>query len=566
MKKNTIGIPSMHFAKRVRQQYNDITKALARELLQNAIDAGATEVKFFTSEESVVCEDDGRGMTKEDFEKFFLTLGATTKTDTDAMGCFGIAKELIALAWTDWQVSCEDFCCRGSGIEYSFTNGPRFDGFRVEIHDSFWTPRMIRRLKDKLRVMSSLSHLPLTVTLCDEDSTVNLKMGRDLSKLSHNANIENVGTIYGTGEQDNLSEIEKQFTGYIVMRTRGLWTGFQWVGSSPATFYLDITAPAVKVLTDNREGLRGKVCGKILSHPALKGWLQSPEVLEETVTESRFVEFGTQEPQQGSSSQSFAKTVIAGIEQALQSGELTVTVGPDGQMVCETGNTNATNLVRLPAELAGRIMEGMQNGTIATTRVETISGETRRRVENEMYIGQIEKDYTFSGYSGGVLEHVTREKRDKAWRNAFAVISEDRDVPNDLLDNNRLSLKYAVYLAAWEKIITEVKNLSVGSTLYSMTTKPGLLFASRTIACCAKSEGVYVLCVNPDKVDIDHLYYFLQVAVHELTHTRIPAHSGSDFEQVRMAIEKDITDDYKRILFKAEQSAKQEARVKKATK
>jgi transglutaminase-like putative cysteine protease len=68
---------------------------LVRELVQNARDAGASQVVFETSEadgrERLVCRDDGRGMTFEHAERYLFTLYASDKTGRKgSAGRFGI--------------------------------------------------------------------------------------------------------------------------------------------------------------------------------------------------------------------------------------------------------------------------------------------------------------------------------------------------------------------------------------------------------------------------------------------------------------------------------------------
>jgi hypothetical protein len=113
-------LPQDHFAKRVKAQYSSIEEALVREVLQNSLDAGATRVDFtverdrFSDETVWSASDNGQGMNLAEFRAFFLTLGGTHK-ETQSIGGFGAAKEILAFAWENWWARGQDFLCNGNG-------------------------------------------------------------------------------------------------------------------------------------------------------------------------------------------------------------------------------------------------------------------------------------------------------------------------------------------------------------------------------------------------------------------------------------------------------------------
>lgn len=67
-----------------RQQIAGIPTAI-NELFKNAHDAYAhnVEVDFYRSDQMLIIRDDGYGMTKEDFESRWLTLGTESKVGKD---------------------------------------------------------------------------------------------------------------------------------------------------------------------------------------------------------------------------------------------------------------------------------------------------------------------------------------------------------------------------------------------------------------------------------------------------------------------------------------------------
>ena len=76
---------------------------LTKELMQNALDAGATNIYVTTDfDKELEFLDDGNGMTKQELLDVFLTVGASDKIKTSqTIGGFGIAKLAI--------FSCDDF-------------------------------------------------------------------------------------------------------------------------------------------------------------------------------------------------------------------------------------------------------------------------------------------------------------------------------------------------------------------------------------------------------------------------------------------------------------------------
>src|SRR3972149_2585360 len=95
-----------------------------RESIQNAVDAGATEIRCSSEQQQdgnwlVTCEDNGRGMDRDTIVNKFLVLGGTTKEGLGASstGGFGKAKELLVLPWIYWEVHSGDTLIHGAGDE-----------------------------------------------------------------------------------------------------------------------------------------------------------------------------------------------------------------------------------------------------------------------------------------------------------------------------------------------------------------------------------------------------------------------------------------------------------------
>jgi hypothetical protein len=123
----------------VKREYSDWPEKWWREVVQNAVDAGAKSislgyVKNDDGTRTVWCEDDGGGMPLEILRTKFLRFGATTKRgEAGAAGGFGKAKELIMLPWISWSVWSQAHVANGRANRYEVSDAPRFlRGTRVE--------------------------------------------------------------------------------------------------------------------------------------------------------------------------------------------------------------------------------------------------------------------------------------------------------------------------------------------------------------------------------------------------------------------------------------------------
>lgn len=91
-------VPSRTFfdrARREAERYGEESWVFLRELVQNGRDAGAGRIDFLVSTdggiETIVCRDDGRGMSAAEVERYLLRLYASNKeAGSDAIGFFGV--------------------------------------------------------------------------------------------------------------------------------------------------------------------------------------------------------------------------------------------------------------------------------------------------------------------------------------------------------------------------------------------------------------------------------------------------------------------------------------------
>lgn len=176
-----IGYSARKF-KMILQDYSDWRKAWWREVIQNAVDAGATKVNLDVREPSdedrsdysyfstlpslahlgaidltktkiVRCIDDGGGMSDDVLFNKFLMMGGTGKEGvTGAVGGFGVAKELILLPWIVWSVRTQNKLVVGRGLDYEILEKPFYPGTIIEVvmpSDCHTPPYQARYVIDK---------------------------------------------------------------------------------------------------------------------------------------------------------------------------------------------------------------------------------------------------------------------------------------------------------------------------------------------------------------------------------------------------------------------------------
>lgn len=126
MTTGTLQIPRSFFVSE-RRVYSDWQKAFWRELLSNALDAGASRIRIKAARwkeggAAITVSDNGCGMTRDIAERVYLCLGASSKSD-DAIGGFGRARILTCFAADAYRVRSGDFLIEGQGAEYRIKDG-----------------------------------------------------------------------------------------------------------------------------------------------------------------------------------------------------------------------------------------------------------------------------------------------------------------------------------------------------------------------------------------------------------------------------------------------------------
>lgn len=250
-----VTLPPMHFKKRVRGQYNDLAFAIIRESVQNAYDAGATRLLITIADGYFKAEDDGCGMTLQQTRHRYLTIGASVKGD-EAVGVFGVAKEVVSFAHESWFLEGQGFRIEGCGSTFEVVEeGPyagRSQGFCVGAHDS--DNLDVYKLSRAAQVMAARSDIDMKIeVVVDGGDSINIEMGRTL-RSNQFAHEFDCGKLY----VHKSSPGPLEHTGVLYVRTRGLYTCYLHVPGDKV-WYLDLDEASNEVLTDNRDSLRWSV-------------------------------------------------------------------------------------------------------------------------------------------------------------------------------------------------------------------------------------------------------------------------------------------------------------------
>jgi len=114
------------FFRKSREDYADWAWAIAREFMQNSIDAGARAISVDVAGEDgntrLIVRNDGRPMSREELLDKLLTLGASGKNFLGgAVGGFGKAKEILYFTHLRYRIATGGLEVTGSGAEFEMS-------------------------------------------------------------------------------------------------------------------------------------------------------------------------------------------------------------------------------------------------------------------------------------------------------------------------------------------------------------------------------------------------------------------------------------------------------------
>jgi hypothetical protein len=95
--------------------------AVARELIQNGSDAGATTIDIVTTDTTITCTDNGCGFTLEAARKFMDDGWSSKDNDETTIGGFGAARRLLCFAQESYTIRSRNLVITGSGVDWTIT-------------------------------------------------------------------------------------------------------------------------------------------------------------------------------------------------------------------------------------------------------------------------------------------------------------------------------------------------------------------------------------------------------------------------------------------------------------
>lgn len=239
--KRVVAIPADYFFRMASREYANWPTALAREFIQNSVDAGATQITITTEDGWLILTDNGTGMSPETITDALLTLGGSQKA-AGATGGFGKAKELLYFSWPEWSIHTRDTFVEGEGSEYLLRQAAR--------HHAGTVSRCYLGIERAARFANGVSSYVRrclrtpgrTITLNGEDLTPTMV---DPDKLTSKGAIDGLGAI-DAAEDSNLA------SGIYVL-VNGLYM-FYSSAVDRGTYLVQLEGRSYDLLTANRDG------------------------------------------------------------------------------------------------------------------------------------------------------------------------------------------------------------------------------------------------------------------------------------------------------------------------
>lgn len=248
----TITIPREFFTKERNTVYSTWRFAFWRELIQNAVDAGSTEISITTEQHGedlkVVFADNGCGMTEQVLSEVYFSLGKSTKDGSAGIGGFGRARILTCFSMVYYKIWTRDNHVDGSGASYDLHKLPEFvKGCKLEIMvDGTDTDSMTSYLKDYIKTSALVTRINLNGT---EINDLSLPIGEHVRDLTAEDDTTPFAKVYVTkGEMDY----------YMMVRVNGTLMYREYTGvPHRITVELDPTRSR-EILTASRDSLHDK--------------------------------------------------------------------------------------------------------------------------------------------------------------------------------------------------------------------------------------------------------------------------------------------------------------------
>lgn len=240
-----VKIPDGFFLAEAKKEYYDYKSRHLVELLQNSVDAGASEIYFNFGDNDLEIIDNGRGMSKQRMVDALLTMGGSIKTE-NSVGGFGAAKKLILYSHKNYIIHSLDTYVEGSVLQYKFVNCTYFNGTRVKVE---FLPeyRYDKEISiDKLKEALKSCNLNTSVYINGEKFT-------DWKVLPFRKD-------YGWCKLYASDTIKGH--SYIHIRKNGLQMFSTYVNDLNRDVYIEVNGSSLDLFTQNRDRFTGEIRDK----------------------------------------------------------------------------------------------------------------------------------------------------------------------------------------------------------------------------------------------------------------------------------------------------------------
>jgi hypothetical protein len=234
-----IQIPKLYFLNNYKKEYYNYKERLVNEIIQNSVDAGASEIRIEFGADFYSILDDGHGMSRERMTEAMLTMGGSIKENSN-VGGFGNSKLLVCFSHKSYLIHSLDTYVEGACLDYEFISKEFLQGTFIKCH--FWpefgynADEMIRIAKDFLRKCN----LKCNIFINGEKFTEWL----DIPFIKKEA-------------CGNLHVQEKADWNYIYIRKNGLYMFYDYINRLNMQVVIEVTAPSLECFSQNRDAFKG---------------------------------------------------------------------------------------------------------------------------------------------------------------------------------------------------------------------------------------------------------------------------------------------------------------------
>lgn len=244
--------PEMALSARLFQaplkEYTNWPEKWWREVIQNSVDAGATEIECYVDiiPEGVwaTIQDNGGGMTQDILLNKFLVFGETTKEGaTGTTGGFGKAKELILLPWLKWEITTQDTTIKGVANKYEISKADEpIKGTKLSV---LMAKDSVANFDLAASSFIKKCYLPkVTFTVNGKSVAAEMETGNLVDEKNQHLKIY-------WNQDKKISESSP-----IIVRINGIFMFDDYISSKlEGTLVVELIGTSVELLTTNREGL-----------------------------------------------------------------------------------------------------------------------------------------------------------------------------------------------------------------------------------------------------------------------------------------------------------------------